>query len=146
MKFRLLTIFGLSILLVCCGDEQLFMEGNMEEESHYENHSFLDWNLLDREPCNFNKPVFPDAFTPNADGENDVWEMIFHESSLDGEVAVYNRWGELIYQHGDVSSVNWNGYNMNGTPAPPGVYVYVAKIIQKTDRECVLKGSVSLIR
>tara|TARA_R110002074_G_scaffold5682_1_gene27569 strand:+ start:78 stop:554 length:477 start_codon:yes stop_codon:yes gene_type:complete len=71
----------------------------------------------------------PNVLTPNNDGINDIWEIIFDlECWVDVEFKIYNRWGGLIFEGygGDYSSYPyWDG-SMQGGPTyvANGVYVY----------------------
>ncbi len=62
----------------------------------------------------------PNAFTPNGDGINDYW-TISSNYVKDGSVAVYNRWGQEIFNG---SIYNWWDGTFNGTKVPEGVYVF----------------------
>ena len=71
----------------------------------------------------------PNTFTPNNDGLNDTWQIIYNlDCWVDVEFRIFNRWGEMIY-HGydfDFSSYPfWDG-SINGSEyyATDGVYVY----------------------
>ena len=84
----------------------------------------------------------PNAFTPNDDGLNDRWEIPFLERYPDCEVAVYNRWGELIYHS--------NGYQQPWDGRPPGLgtvalgtYTYV---IDLNNGKPLLRGSLLLLK
>tara|TARA_R110002050_G_scaffold28288_3_gene72954 strand:+ start:4567 stop:5634 length:1068 start_codon:yes stop_codon:yes gene_type:complete len=70
------------------------------------------------EPCSEATIFVPNTVTPNGDGINDVWGIVYlPECFSDVEVAVYNRWGELI----------WEGYGMEywyPDNVSAGVYVY----------------------
>lgn len=65
------------------------------------------------------------AFTPNNDGINDLWEIknleIFEKFSLN----VYNRWGQLIFATNNPEN-KWDG-TFNGKELPTGSYIYVLK-------------------
>lgn len=62
----------------------------------------------------------PNAFTPNSDGMNDLWQVSSNYVAF-GELEIYNRWGQVIFS----GSINdgWDG-TFNGDKAPAGVYVY----------------------
>lgn len=93
-------------------------------------------------------PLIPDAFTPNGDGLNDVFEVINASFFVTIEMRIYNRWGELVFEEvGDASSLEgWDG-TYNGKQAPAGSYmtVVLAKQVGRPDRR-EASGSVSLIR
>lgn len=91
--------------------------------------------------------VIPNVFTPEADGNNDVFDI-----DIDGEIyynlSIFNRWGQKVF-HSDVDDVNWNGkVNNTGADCDEGVYYYVFKYKTKADPETEVtrKGDVTIIR
>lgn len=71
----------------------------------------------------------PNTFTPNNDGNNDVWKMIYDLNCWqDVEFKIFNRWGNQIYQsYGDYfdSYPYWDGsINGGNNYAIDGVYTY----------------------
>jgi gliding motility-associated-like protein len=88
----------------------------------------------------------PDAFTPNGDGLNDVFNVKgagFVEEGF--EMRIYDRWGELIYKTNDVYK-GWDG-TVKGVPAKNDVYVYKIRCfttVQNMKKEFV--GHVTLYR
>ncbi|MEM7368481.1 MAG: PKD domain-containing protein [Bacteroidota bacterium] len=85
----------------------------------------------------------PNAFTPNNDGDNDVFELIGLSLNT-GEVAIYNRWGEQIYHTFNLDDP-WDG-TKNGIPVPEGVYVYVVTGQGLDGLFYTRTGTVTLIR
>ena len=71
----------------------------------------------------------PNTFTPNNDGVNDTWQMVYDlECWVDVEFKIFNRWGGMIYSGmGDYydSYPYWDG-SVNGGDhyASDGVYTY----------------------
>jgi gliding motility-associated-like protein len=87
----------------------------------------------------------PNAFTPNANDLNDVFQVYGKEIEL-FEGAIFDRWGELIYSWNDINS-GWDG-TYKGNPVEEGVYVYkikVKNICENNFRDAHL-GTVSVIR
>lgn len=68
----------------------------------------------------------PNVFTPNQDGSNDCFYIFQPSSKLSecGEWAVYNRWGNKVFESSDPSAC-WDGSLMNGDAAKEGVYFYI---------------------
>lgn len=67
-----------------------------------------------------------DAFSPNGDGINDTWNIIGIEEYPDIEVAIYNRWGNVVfYEKGNTQKFFDGTYK--GEPLPDGVYTYTLK-------------------
>lgn len=90
----------------------------------------------------FERIWVPAAFTPNADGKNDVWELKGVEAYPAVEVTVFNRWGEVIYQSADGYAHPFDG-TMRGEPVPPGTYVYT---IRYEPKKPLLRGTVMVLR
>ena len=65
---------------------------------------------------------FPNAFTPDGDGVNEVFGPVSH-AITDFEMSVFDRWGELIFTT-TADQYTWDGRVNGGTPAPTGVYVF----------------------
>ncbi len=64
-----------------------------------------------------------EAFTPNGDGINDVWQVYNNLSCLQNvQVNVYNRYGSLVYNNTNYNN-NWDG-TYKGKPIPDGTYYY----------------------
>jgi gliding motility-associated-like protein len=91
--------------------------------------------------------VVPSAFTPNHDGENDVFKAIPLCTLKEYEVKIYNRWGQLVYSSGDVTS-SWDG-TYNGVAQNIDVYYYFIKYLPDlpgATKEISLKGDVTIVR
>lgn len=70
---------------------------------------------------------FPNAFTPDGDGVNDLFGPVGHEIS-EFEMKVFDRWGELIFSTTD-PNILWDG-SVNGSGiAMTGVYVYTYRAV-----------------
>jgi len=90
------------------------------------------------------KDVFvPNTFTPNSDGVND---LLFVRGIKIRELyfAVYNRWGEKVFDTNDRSK-GWDGI-YKGRPADPGVFGYYLKVTCWGGGQFEKKGNVTLIR
>ena len=91
----------------------------------------------------YGEPMIPTGFSPNGDGNNDVFNIYGIAESSSYELEIYNRWGEMIFRSVDKAH-GWDG-SFNGAPAPLGIYAYRYNIIMngKTYKS---KGSVTLLR
>lgn len=87
---------------------------------------------------NITESIFPNAFSPNGDGLNDVWYYIHPETS--GTLTIFDRWGGVVF-HGDNY---WNGKKL-GETLPVGEYTYVLKTTQNKT-EGIKSGKIQLIR
>lgn len=68
-------------------------------------------------------PIIPNAFSPNGDGINDVWNIPSLESFGNSTVQVFNRYGKVVFNSTGYSKP-WDG-RYNGSILPVGVYYYV---------------------
>lgn len=83
------------------------------------------------------------GFTPNNDGNNDVWIVDYLELHQPNEVEIYNRWGVLVWRGTNYDNVNvvWNGNTQSGEQLPDGTYYWVIK-----EGTATMKGWVELSR
>lgn len=65
------------------------------------------------------------AFTPNGDGNNDCFGLKYWGPVLELDFAIYNRWGERIFQTSNTDDC-WDG-TFKGQPQRSGAYVYIVK-------------------
>jgi len=65
---------------------------------------------------------FPNAFTPDGDGTNDIFKPLVYCPVEEYRMQVFNRWGEQVFESFEVN-VGWDG-TFNGEQAPVDVYVY----------------------
>jgi gliding motility-associated-like protein len=98
------------------------------------------------ECCNI---VFPNAFSPNNDGINDVFVPLVRGYCMwqNAEWYIYNRWGQQVFfARGSQILSGWDG-SFNSQYAPAGVYMYLLKYkLPYQNKTMVLKGDLSLIR
>jgi gliding motility-associated-like protein len=70
---------------------------------------------------------FPNVFTPNADGRNDVFMPFPYRSVESVEFTVFNRWGHPVFTTTD-PDVNWDGVSTDtGEVVSDGTYFYTCK-------------------
>lgn len=68
-------------------------------------------------------PVWlPNSFTPNNDGNNDVFAPVFECAPYDYKLDIYDRWGRIVYTLLDPSET-WNG-KVGGEPLRDGIYTF----------------------
>ena len=68
---------------------------------------------------------FPNAFTPNGDGRNEVFKgVVYGLVAKDFKLSIYDRWGKLLFETNN-PDLGWNGKYLNdGENLPSGVYMY----------------------
>ena len=91
----------------------------------------------------------PNTFTPNGDGNNDVFFPVGSGIKNINRFTVYNRWGQVMFEMKDFKPndfrYGWDG-RFKGDPLTPDVYVYYIDAICTLDERVFLKGDISLIR
>ncbi len=93
--------------------------------------------------CSEEYIFIPTAFTPNNDGVNDIWQ-IRTEIPVEIVVAVYNRWGEKVFESNNVEK-GWDG-TYKGRAAESGTYAYYLTVICEDKKQYFSKGNITLIR
>ena len=88
---------------------------------------------------------YPRFFTPNADGFNDVWNLITDNNITIKKLYVFDRYGKLITSL-DPSKNGWDG-QFNGTNLPADDYWFRVEFIdERTGRHQEYMSNFSLIR
>ncbi|MEW6468388.1 MAG: gliding motility-associated C-terminal domain-containing protein [Bacteroidota bacterium] len=89
--------------------------------------------------------VLPNVFTPNADGQNDMFNATAQGlSDITGEI--YDRWGLIVgYWTGGVNG-GWDGKTRSGKMASDGTYYYVLTATGLDGKTYEAKGYVQLIK
>jgi gliding motility-associated-like protein len=99
--------------------------------------------------CNEKNYFMPNTFSPNNDGNNDLFYPRSVGVSRVQTMKIFNRWGQMIFEKKDFYSndpgSSWNG-TIQGQPAPMDTYVYYIELICENSKILPLKGNVTLIR
>ena len=86
----------------------------------------------------------PNAFSPNGDGNNDVF-YFFGEGIQEFEVHIFDRWGRKVAVLNSPSD-GWDGSLPGGGKAPEGVYVYLMEGVLNNGADLRRGGSITLLR
>jgi gliding motility-associated-like protein len=81
-------------------------------------------------PC-----YFPNGFSPNNDGYNDVFAFPCNTKYPNASLQVFNRWGDLVWESGNGYKNDWGGTNLQGKPVPDGTYYFIYRYNDGTNRE-----------
>lgn len=101
--------------------------------------------------CDCNNFLFvPNTFTPNGDGENDVfYPRCGPGITLISTFRVYNRWGVLVFERDNLNPNDktnaWDG-SYNGQPPGTEVFVWIVDAICQDGSTINKKGSVTIVR
>jgi gliding motility-associated-like protein len=86
----------------------------------------------------------PNAFTPNGDNINDLFQIFSALPLKYFDLKVFDRWGEKVYESED-ETTGWDG-SYKGAKEPSGIYTYEATIVSINGESANKKGSLTLIR
>ncbi|GAB5553392.1 MAG: hypothetical protein Sapg2KO_29830 [Saprospiraceae bacterium] len=100
------------------------MEGNYQLQIVNEcEELILDLTFEKDNCCNF---YAPNAFSPNLDGQNDVFQIFFNSDACDligdFELQVFDRWGGKVFETTE-HNFKWDG-RKQGQLVQPGVYAW----------------------
>lgn len=93
--------------------------------------------------CGKNDVYVPNIFTPNGDGKNDVM-LVRGNNITDLYFAIYDRWGELVFETKD-QSIGWKG-EYKTQSADPAVFAYYLKVKCAGGDEYFEKGNITVMR
>ena len=93
--------------------------------------------------CDLPYVFFPNSFSPNGDGENEVLQLygVPIESAY---WAIFNRWGEKVFETNDLNG-SWDG-RYKGALLAPDVYGYYLEVNCLGEGNLRTRGNVTLIR
>ena len=88
----------------------------------------------------------PNAFTPNGDGNNDIFNISSHGISADDfEMLIFDRWGNRVLKTNNLYE-GWNGaMNNHGDLVQQDVYVYKISYKDLKGRHKKLLGHVTIV-
>ena len=84
----------------------------------------------------------PNFFTPNGDGENDIWELQNTLAYPNLYVMIFDRYGRKL--HSFIGEGSWDG-TLNNTDLPSGDYWYIIKLNGEEDKR-EFTGNITVYR
>lgn len=120
-----------------------FMNGN-DTIVKYDTDYWMDATPI-RISISTSKLDFPNAFSPNGDGMNDIYRAkTDYQSIVEFKAVIYNRWGQKLYEWNNPAG-GWDG-TYKGNPVKQGVY-YVQVTAKGADgRRFNIKKDVDVLR
>jgi len=113
-------------------------------------------NTIDEYGCAYNDTItilacnvmeilknIPNAFSPEKNGEKQVWRVEELEQFPGARLEIFDRWGRLIFSTNDASNEFWDG-TYKGKLLPADSYYYVIDL-NTPDQSEPVAGSVSLV-
>jgi gliding motility-associated-like protein len=88
----------------------------------------------------------PNVFTPNGDGNNDVF-FLKVANLTEITALIYDRWGNKVFESTSNSgNIEWDGKNLSEKECASGTYFYIIKATGKDGLNYERKGNVSIYR
>lgn len=102
---------------------------------------YKDSIMIQRKDCNSTVVLYiPNLFTPNGDGDNDVFIPIEIKGIISLKTKIYNRWGDSVFIS-DKLTIGWDGEGVSD-----GVYYWRTEYIDINNVDHSEKGMIQLIR
>lgn len=99
--------------------------------------------------CDQSQVFIPNTFSPNGDGQNDVFYPRGTGLKSIRLISIYNRWGEKVFERSQVAlndaAQGWDG-TYKGAVLSPDVYVYILEGYCEDGAVLKWKGDITLIR
>lgn len=90
-----------------------------------------------------NEIFVPTAFSPNGDGENDIFK-VYGDSISSVTMEVYNRWGEKVFTSNDKND-GWSG-TYKDQLLNSDVFTFRIEVVMENKKRISKKGSITLMR
>ncbi len=99
--------------------------------------------------CDKSQMFIPNTFTPNGDGQNDVFYPRGIGIKTIRSMRIYNRWGQLVFEKDNINindeSSGWDGTYKGAKPVPD-TYVYAIDAICDEGTPIDWKGDITLLK
>ena len=93
----------------------------------------------------------PTAFSPNGDGDNDIFYIFADESQVTkvNQFSIFSRWGEVMFEASNFepnnSQIGWDG-TFKEERMDPAVFIYFAEIEFIDGHVEMYKGDITLLK
>ncbi|MFT7156774.1 MAG: gliding motility-associated-like protein, partial [Parvicella sp.] len=123
---------------------QIKEDGNYWATATVQGCSYTDTIYVDTTLCEILLEL-PNVFTPNDDGENDVFKAIRLGGIDELNIQIYNRWGQLLYVSNS-KHFAWDGRNFANEKVPSSSYFYIIEYTDVLGVEKKVSGNIGLFR
>ena len=88
--------------------------------------------------------LLPNAFSPDGDNINDVFQPFYSGIASLDFLRIYNRWGEVVFETNNLNQA-WNG-TYKGEPQPLSTYIVQTQGSSYSGQTVTANGNVTLVR
>ena len=86
---------------------------------------------------------FYNIFTPNGDGDNELFRIIGIQGYPNSTLHIFDRWGTLVYE--DLNFLGaWDGKTSSGNELADGTYYFTLSVFYNEDVELEYEGDVRI--
>ncbi|MFO0321087.1 MAG: PKD domain-containing protein [Bacteroidota bacterium] len=97
--------------------------------------------------CDNDSILFPNVFSPNGDGVNDLYKIPGVCKGNPYSLNIFNRWGELVCDKEALKNNTWDGKTISGKDASAGTYFLIVSLLDnKTNSNRTYKYPIQLFR
>ena len=134
-------------------DNNIFIGNGINHTFNYVNPGIVTVYVKDINNCeppiqtNISVIGFPSFFTPNSDGNNEVWSVKGATTNFFSkiDITIFNRYGVILHKINNINPQGWDG-NYKGLALPSGEYWYKANLIDLNGKIINKSGNFSLLR
>lgn len=87
--------------------------------------------------------IMPNVFSPNSDGNNDVFRPKVFDDVRNYELSIYNRWGSLVFRSKDIKR-GWDGV-FRGSSQLAQTFMYICTYTNSRGQQQEMRGTVLLV-
>lgn len=99
--------------------------------------------------CESSSIFLPNTFTPNGDGQNDIFYVRGRGVRNIKVFRIFNRWGQVVFERTNLNTddptTGWDG-KFKGLTVNPDVFIYYAELVCDTNETYTMKGNVTVLR
>ena len=99
--------------------------------------------------CPASTAFIPNSFSPNGDGQNDIFYVRGRGISGIKSFKIFNRWGQLVFERSNCNTddpgCGWDG-KFGGVLLNPDVYIYYVEMTCDSNEPLLVKGNITLLR
>lgn len=89
--------------------------------------------------------TLPNIINTSSTSGNDLWHWTVPKGYQLAHCAVYDRWGNIVYNAKNQAQVSWDG-TVQGKQITQGVYIYIIKLTDPGGVPLILKGDITVIK
>lgn len=122
-------------------------EDQVKEENTESNNSEEEVGMdeIQEETTESLEVIIPNVFTPNNDGQNDLYYVTFDGVINNVSVVIFNHTGEVVYKSSQ-ADFKWDGRNMFGDTCPTGKYIFMMTGEDQNGKEVLKNKDFQLLR